>query len=85
MTSPNYQPVSKSYFAFLKEEFKTATKNQLVARMRTLFDETEGETVNLKKDDTLALADRLEADGFDWAENVHSRPGYVKILESLKE
>ena len=80
MASPNYQPVSKDRFNALKESFKAAPKDRLVLRMRTLFRVAEGETVNLKKDDTLALADRLEAEGLNW-----SRTDYVEMLESLKE
>ena len=80
MADPNYQPVSKSEFDLLKEEFKTASKDGLVTGMRRLFDNPHGETVNLKKDDTLALADRLQDEGFSW-----SRSGYVEMLESLKE
>ena len=85
MADPNYQPVSKSKFDLLKENFKTDSKDYLVVSMRLLFDNPKGVTVNLKKDDTLALADRLEAEGFDWAENVYSRSGYAEMLESLKE
>ena len=63
MASPNYQPVPKVRFNALKEAFKTASKYDLVIEMRVLFHVPEGETVNLKKDDTLALADRLEGEG----------------------
>ena len=80
MADPNYQPVSKDNFDSLKEGFKTFSKSSLVDIMRVLFDAPEGETVNLKKDDTLNLADRLEAEGPDW-----SRTDYVEMLESLKE
>ena len=80
MASPNYQPVSKDKFDALKDKFKTYSKPYLVAAMRRLFDNPEGETVNLKKDDTLALADRLETEASYW-----SSSGYAEALESLKE
>ena len=80
MASPNYQPVSKSKFDLLKDSFKTATRSQLIGGIRDLFDHADGATVNLKKDDTLALADRLETEASYW-----SRSGYAEALESLKE
>ena len=80
MASPNYQPVGKNRFNELKELFTTLDKSLLVMNMRGLFDDPQGETFNLKKDDTLALADLLQAEGPDW-----SRANYVEMLESLKE
>ena len=83
MASPNYQPVSKSRFNLLKESFKTDSKDALVVDIRWLFDDPEGETVNLKKDDTLALADSLQDEGPDFS--LSKRVDYVEMLESLKE
>ena len=80
MASPNYQPVSKSKLDLLEEKFKTASRDYLVVAIRWLFDEPEGETVNLKKDDTLYLADRLSSEGPVWPRSI-----YVEMLESLKE
>ena len=79
MPDPNYQPVSKSEFDLLKDEFKTASMDALVTGMRRLFDNPHGTTVNLKKYDTLDLADRLEAEKY-W-----SRSNYAEMLDSLKE
>ena len=79
MADPNYQPVSKSKFDALKEGFKADSKAYLVLSVRLLFDNPKGDTVNLKKDDTLALADRLQLAGPDW-----SRSDYAEMLESLK-
>ena len=69
MADPNYQPVRKDKFKELKASFAIFSKDELVTGMRALFDEPEGVTVMLKKDDTLNLADRLEAEG----------PGLVKV------
>ena len=90
MASPNYQAVKKNKFVALIEEFKTAPKARLVIEMRALFDDAKvpiavliGKLVYLKKDDTLALADRLQADETHFS--LSTRANYVEMLESLKE
>ena len=73
MADPNYQPVRKDKFKELKASFAIYSKDELVTGIRGLFDEAEGQIVMLKKDDTLNLADRLEAEGPGW-----SRSGYAE-------
>ena len=80
MTKPDYEAVSKDQFEYLKDNFKTADKDRLVAEIRGLFDDPEGELVYLKKKDTLALADRLEAVRFEFLRSM-----YVEMLDSLTE
>ena len=89
MAKPNYQPVLKGKFNALKEDFDVAPRDQLVAEMRGLFGDVEfpvtalpGELIYLKKDNTLALADRLQADKTDFSFSV--RVDYADMLESLK-
>ena len=64
----------------LQASIETLSKTQLVAIMWGLFDKPEGETINLKKDDTLVLAARLQAEGPNW-----SRSDYDEMIDSLKE
>ena len=88
MASPNYQPVSKSKFDVAKGGVpdSASPRIHLAAGIRALFDEPEFEAkqVNLKKDDTLALADRLEAEGGEIF-SFNERAIFVEMLESLKE
>ena len=82
MTKPDYEPVSKAKFEELKESFKTADKFELINGIRSLFDDAyEGESVYLKKIDTLALANRLQHEGFFQ----RTRSEWVEMLESLTE
>ena len=94
MTKPDYEAVSKTKFDELKDSFKTADQDVLVNEIRRLFDDAEGElpdrdvpAVYLKKSDTLALADRLEAEtSWGWSGSVSkSRSDYVEMLDSLTE
>lgn len=88
MTKPVYEPVSRAKFEDLKDSFRTDSRNKLAADIRSLFDDDyEGESVYLKKNDTLALADRLqdaqnegETGPNDWAMS-----DWVEMLDSLTE
>ena len=80
MANPDYEAVGKIELDVLKDVFPLASKDELVTRIRQLFDDPSGELVYLKKKDTLALADRLQAEGEDW-----SRSDYVEMLDSLTE
>ena len=82
MTKPVYDNVSKAKFEELKDNFKGDDKAELVNGIRSLFDDAyEGESVYLKRDDTMRLADRLEASSFIQ----QPRSDWVEMLDSLTE